>query len=441
VNSQIRAEPRSPVAVSEHLRRSLVADLRRRRVIRSDLVEAAFLGVPRERFVPGVAAEHGLEAVYEDEALVTKRDAGGMPVSSSSQPALMAEMLELLGPLPGDRVLEIGTGTGYNAALIAHIVGPRGRVTSIDVDSELARQARRSLRDADYRASIAVGDGRAGYPRAAPYDRIIVTACADEIPRAWLEQLRDRGRVELPLRLDPDGAAIQIIPVLERRGRRLESVGLTWGGFMPLHDGDGGWRRPPAALNSSRSAKARHTMLASITGAGIEQLSDSVARKLLAWALTNTGPPRRHGVTDFDSARPPLLLLYLLLSIPASRRVSLTLDGRLGIGVVDRRSQSLAVVSVRSPWTSDTKKREVRARWRLDVYGNGAAVTEIDDLLDTWRELKRTGHTKLQITAEGPASALDLSFAWSRVPRGHRTSTRSAAGSARTIRGVKRKDR
>ena len=77
-----------------------------------------------------------------------KRDSRGMPLSSSSQPSLMAEMLELLALRPGDRVLEIGTGTGYNAALLRHLVGPKGHVTSVDVDAALVRAARRSLRDA-----------------------------------------------------------------------------------------------------------------------------------------------------------------------------------------------------------------------------------------------------------------------------------------------------
>jgi protein-L-isoaspartate(D-aspartate) O-methyltransferase len=398
---------------SERLRRGLVTDLRAKGVIGSQLVESAFLAVPRERFVPDARAARGLEAVYRDDAIVTKRDPQGMPRSSSSQPALMAEMLERLDARPGHRVLEIGAGTGYNAALLAHIVGSRGRVTSIDIDADLARQARRSLRDAGYRATIAVGDGRQGHRGAAPYDRMIVTACADEIPRAWLEQLAEGGRLELPLRFDPDGAAIQVIPVLERHGSRLHSIGLTWGGFMPLHSGDGGLRPPPAALSASRSAKGQHTSLASVSGAGLEQLSGIAARELLASILTQTMPPLKQGMIDPGSTRPPLLLLYLLLNIPAAQRLSVIQDGRLGIGIINARKQSLAVVSVRSPWRSDEKERERRARWRLDVYGNDTAATELVQLLAQWRELQHTGRTKLRITAEGRASALRLTFAWS----------------------------
>jgi protein-L-isoaspartate(D-aspartate) O-methyltransferase len=241
-----------------------------------------------QRFIPQMLAERGLEAVYQDDAFVTKRGPRGMPLSSSSQPALMAEMLELLDLRAGHRVLEIGSGTGYNAALLAHIVGSNGRVTTVDVDSELAKRARGALREAGYPASVRVGDGRDGLPKSAPYDRIIVTACADEIPRTWLEQLTEGGRLELPLRLDPDGAAIQLIPVLERHGDRLRSVGLTWGGFMPLHSGDGGWRPPPATLAASRSRKGKHSALMSIAGAGLEQLPDDAARCRDRYAVIRT---------------------------------------------------------------------------------------------------------------------------------------------------------
>jgi protein-L-isoaspartate(D-aspartate) O-methyltransferase len=110
---------------SERLRRKLVRDLRERGVVCSPLVAAAFAAVPRELFIGEVAAERGLQAVYRDEAIVTKRDPRGLPLSSSSQPSLMAKMLDLLEVQPGHRVLEIGAGTGYNMALLSHIVGPR----------------------------------------------------------------------------------------------------------------------------------------------------------------------------------------------------------------------------------------------------------------------------------------------------------------------------
>ena len=148
-----------------------------------------------------------------------------MPISSSSQPAMMAEMLELLELAPGQRVLEIGAGTGYNAAVVSQIVGPKGRVTTIDIDPEIAQRAKAALRKNGSRVDVRHGDGRAGFAQGQPYDRIIVTASAEVVQPAWLEQLTEGGRIIVPLRLDPDADSIQLIPVFERRGRRVALVG------------------------------------------------------------------------------------------------------------------------------------------------------------------------------------------------------------------------
>jgi protein-L-isoaspartate(D-aspartate) O-methyltransferase len=397
---------------SRLLREGLATGLRADGLIRSKALDAAFREVPRELFVAEVLAERCLEAVYADEALVTRRDATGQPRSSSSQPALMASMLELLHLRPGHRVLEIGAGTGYNAALMSRIVGSAGRVTSIDVDPAIARSARRSLRSAGYRARIVAGDGRRGHAAGAPYDRIVVTACADAIPTTWFHQLVDGGRLELPLRLDPDGAAIQVIPVLERHGGELRSAGLTWGGFMPLHGGDGGGRPPAATLTAGRTTAGRHTMLTSLSGAGLERLSSAAARRLLAAQLSGPPPAHRRGTTSLSATRPPLLLLYLLLAIPEHRRVSAHAGGRLGVGIVDPRSESLAIVSVRSPWQPGAPERERRTRWRLEAYGGDAAAGELERLLDGWRAHERSGRTALRITGRPRGESVRLRFAW-----------------------------
>ncbi len=162
----------------------------------SPAVQAAFASVPRHLFVPGVSPD----AAYADEALVIKYDEHGVPVSSSSQPAMMAIMLEQLGLEPGHRVLEIGAGSGYNAAVMAHIVGPAGRVITVDIDQGLIAAARDALRAAGYPAVEArCADGGYGAPDAAPFDRVIVTAGAWDIAPAWLDQLGPDGRLVLPL--------------------------------------------------------------------------------------------------------------------------------------------------------------------------------------------------------------------------------------------------
>jgi methyltransferase of FxLD system len=402
-------------------RAQLVAELRAREAIRTRAVAAAFAEVPREVFIPRVLAEQGMPGVYRDEAFVTKRHPKGIPVSSSSQPGLMATMLELLELRPGQRVLEVGAGTGYNAALIRHLVGASGRVTTIDIDGELARTARSALRRAGYRASVVVGDGRRGWPDGAPYDRIIVTACADQAPRAWLDQLSEGGRIVFPLRLDPDGTAIQLIPVFERRDGRLRSVGMTWGGFMALHGGDGGWRAPRAQVSATRSTGGAPVSLGHVAGAGLAGISEQVARSLLARVISGAGELRARGATPMGSGRTPLLLVHLLLGIPDRRRVSVHTDRRIGIGAVDRRTGSLAVFSVPSPWSRRSSSDPSVVRWRLESFaGNGAgsdgAAAELQHLLQEWDELRRAGRRRLRVTAHARrgAEALVVRFGWER---------------------------
>jgi protein-L-isoaspartate(D-aspartate) O-methyltransferase len=184
--------------------------------IGSERVAAALHAVPRHLFLPGQPPE----VAYLDDAIVTKRDATGQPISSSSQPAIMAIMLDQLDLAPGHRVLEIGAGTGYNAALISHIVTPSGRVTSVDIDSELVEAARAHLASAGYSdVTIACADGAEGYPGHAPYDRIIATVGVSDLAPAWLEQAVPDARIVVPLdlrgtqvsvafgRADPAGAA------------------------------------------------------------------------------------------------------------------------------------------------------------------------------------------------------------------------------------------
>jgi protein-L-isoaspartate(D-aspartate) O-methyltransferase len=124
---------------------------------------------------------------------------GSIPSSSCSQPSIVADMLDALGARPGQSVLEIGTGTGWNAALLSRRVGEYGRVITIEVDPCLAEDARRALTNSGYDPLVITGDGMAGYSAGAPYDRVICTASIREVvPRAWLDQLQPTGRLVTP---------------------------------------------------------------------------------------------------------------------------------------------------------------------------------------------------------------------------------------------------
>jgi len=191
--------------------------------------------VARHVFLPDV----GIADIYTDRAFPTKH-ADGRPISSSSQPAIMAIMLEQLALQPGQRVLEIGAGTGYNAALIAHIVGQGGRVVTIDIDDDLTLLARQHLAAAGFdRVDVRCADGGYGYPEGAPYDRIILTASAWDIAPAWFDQLSLGGRLVLPLSL----RQVQQSVAFERHHDHLESVAVADCGFMPLRGAFAGPQR------------------------------------------------------------------------------------------------------------------------------------------------------------------------------------------------------
>lgn len=195
--------------------------------IRTRRVAAAFRAVPRHAFLPGVEAWKA----HADEAIPTKWGADGRPLSSSSQPAIMAAMLEQLGTDVGQRVLEIGAGTGYNAALLAHLVGVTGAVTTIDIDEDLAEQARQHLTDAGFPGvTVVCGDGAHGCPERGPYDRITLTAGCWDVAPAWVAQLAPGGRLVLPLSL----RGVQRSVAFEPADDHLASVSVIDCGFMPL---------------------------------------------------------------------------------------------------------------------------------------------------------------------------------------------------------------
>jgi len=190
----------------------------------------------------GVVTDAGLAGAYRDEALVTALlpdGHGGLAaVSSSTQPSLMVGMLDALDLGNHPRVLEIGTGTGYNAALMCHVLGDAA-VHSVDVDPALVDTARARLDSLGRHPLLVVGDGRAGLPGHAPYDRIIATCAFPEVPWAWAEQLVAGGLLLVDVKV---GLLAGNLALLRRTPDRLEGRFLpAWAGFMAVRDRD----RPP----------------------------------------------------------------------------------------------------------------------------------------------------------------------------------------------------
>ena len=153
------------------------------------------LTVAREAFAPANADP------YDDNPILLKRDKRGAVVSTISQPTMIASMLEELAVERGNRVLEVGTASGYNAALLAELAGDTGHVVTIELEEDLAARAAAVLQSEGYGQEVTVvaGDGSAGYAPGAPYDRIIVTAGAPSVAPAWIEELREGGRLVVPI--------------------------------------------------------------------------------------------------------------------------------------------------------------------------------------------------------------------------------------------------
>ncbi|MFH8555922.1 methyltransferase, FxLD system [Streptomyces celluloflavus] len=213
-------------ASAAELRDRLVNELVAQHTIESKEVEEAFRKVPRHLFAPGAP----LEKAYAHAVVATKRDANGITISSVSAPEIQATMLEQAGLRPGHRGLEIGSG-GYNAALMAELVGTGGEITTIDIDADVTDRARACLKGAGYaRVNVVLTDGEEGCAEHAPYDRTVVTVGSWDIPPAWVDQLAEGGTITVPLRMRGLTRSITFV----RAGDRLVSQSAKICGFVTM---------------------------------------------------------------------------------------------------------------------------------------------------------------------------------------------------------------
>jgi protein-L-isoaspartate(D-aspartate) O-methyltransferase len=178
---------------------ALVNRLREGGILTDPRVDAAFSAVPRQVFLPGAP----LEKVYADLAVPLRHDRSGQAVVAATMPSMIARLLTLAHLREGQNVLHIGTGTGYTAALIAHITGGHGRLTSLELDREIAHNAQDALLRAGYSGVNVVNqDGVSGYAPRAAYDRIVANVGLWDIPTAWITQLKPSGMIAVPIWLD-----------------------------------------------------------------------------------------------------------------------------------------------------------------------------------------------------------------------------------------------
>ena len=167
----------------------LINYLKNSRFLNDKKVEEAFRNIPRHEFVPSSE----LDYAYYNEPLPTKKN------QTISQPAVVSRMTEWLDVRQGQKILEIGTGSGWQTAILSYLVGS-GTVYSVEIKPELAKFARKNLEKLGVKnVDVILSDGSIGYSKASPYDRIIITAACTEIPLPLLDQLADSGLLVAPV--------------------------------------------------------------------------------------------------------------------------------------------------------------------------------------------------------------------------------------------------
>ncbi|MFF0083483.1 methyltransferase, FxLD system [Streptomyces canus] len=349
----------SPVRDSGARRAEMVRALRDQDAITSDSVAAAFAAVPRHRFAP----EASLEVVYDLHRIVpVKKDESGLNVSVMSAAHLQGVMLEQADIAPGMKVLEIGSG-GVNAAYLQELVGSDGEVTTVDIDRDIVDRARLCLDEAGYRqVKTVLADGERGVPDGAPYDRIIVTAAAWDIPPSWIDGLTEKGRLVVPLTVCGTTRSI----AFDRDGAGLLSRSYRLAHFVPMQ-GEG-------------AAEERKVLLRE----GIVAQTDDVRVPLNAQALNHAlDTPQLVRWSSAAWDLPDELDLYLTLNLPRAVRLHAAKD------VVERGLVTQAV-----------------------QFGVPALVSEDSIAYRTRRDNEATGGFESGVIAHGPqAEALADQYA------------------------------
>ncbi|MFE5191716.1 methyltransferase, FxLD system [Streptomyces sp. NPDC056628] len=366
----------TPTADAERLRNALVDQLRADGHARTPAVETALRTLPRHVFVP----EASLEDAYANTPVHIKYDTDGTSISCASQPGVVALMLDQLEAQPGERILELGAGTGYNAGLLAHLVGENGHVTTLDVDDDLVEGARTHLAAAGITNVEAVTrDGALGYADTAPYDRIIATVGAHGVPHAWLQQLAPGGRLLVPQRLK--GTVSRSIAYEQRDGRWV-SLGSEMNTFMPLRRGIADDDRRVIPLSTDGAVRLQ-------APAGLNIDADA-----LAGVLDQPSTEEWTGMTVRAMESPEWMELFVTCSLPSGLiRMLFPQSAKGNLLTEDPYPSSTAVVDkgavtylARRP--SKKKTPEGDKLWEFGVIGHGPGSDElaakVADTIRTW---------------------------------------------------------
>ncbi|MEU0226205.1 methyltransferase, FxLD system [Streptomyces sp. NPDC006284] len=379
----------TPTADAERLRNALVDQLRADGHARTPAVETALRTVPRHVFVPDAS----LEDAYANAPVHIKYDTDGTSISCASQPGVVALMLDQLEAQPGERILELGAGTGYNAGLLAHLVGKSGHVTTLDVDDDLVEGARTHLAAAGITNVQAVTrDGALGYAEAAPYDRIIATVGAHGVPHAWLQQLVPGGRLLVPQRLK--GTVSRSIAYEQRDGRWV-SLGSEMNTFMPLRRGIADDDRRVIPLSTDGTVRLQ-------APAGLNIDADA-----LAGVLDQPRTEEWTGMTVRAMESPEWMELFLTCSLPSGLiRMLFPQSAKGTLLTEDPYPSSTAVVdkgavTYLARRLSEKRPPEGGKLWEFGVIGHGPGSDElaakVADAIRTWDREYRSREATFEI--------------------------------------------
>lgn len=360
----------------DHLRHALTQGLVDRGAIASEAVRRAFEQVPRHLFVPRV----DVETAYSDQPIFIRWD-DGVPISSSTQPAMMAIMAEQLRLETGSRVLEIGAATGYNAAILAHIVGDGGSVVTIDIDQDIVDEAAANLTRTGYgNVRCVCGDGFEGWPAAKPYDRIIVTVGAYDVSPHWIDQLQDGGIIVVPLWFK--GYMLSV--ALQKRAGELLGLSASPCMFIPIR-GIGGRPEGYFPFHDPREDAPQTTI-------GLER-DDPEFRQDLDRLFSAGSRMRLAGRSLAGHIHSQNIQSGLFMSLTVDPQIftffrpsSTGLFPSVGYGLVDHESMSAALL-----WDMHPDQ--------IAVYGSDDAYRRLIALLDRWDQLGHPPIRNLRIRA------------------------------------------
>lgn len=380
--------PQTAAATEQELRDEMVRQLIEKGAVRDPRVVAAFRTVPRHLAAPDVELARSYDA---ESALITKTDASGVNISSVSAPRIQALQIEQADIRPGMTVLEIGSG-GVNAAYLAELVGEQGHVVTVDIDPEVTQRAKDFLKETGYRnVTVITADGTGSVISLQPFDRIVVTVQAADIPPSWVNQLAQGGRLVVPLRMRGMTRTIAFV----RDSHRLVSDGFELCGFVPMqgagenrmqvaliHDVEGeeiglrldGHPEPDTKALAQALATARRAVWSGVMLAGDE--SNEHLDLWLATALDN---------------------LPLMAAQPAARQRGLVASASpLGIPtLVDHGSFAYRTV----------RRTEDPDRFELGAIGHGPRAQDVAERLvqemQTWNRGHRGDRAHIEVHPAG----------------------------------------